>query len=254
MTTVYEQWARFYDLVHAQVTADIPFYLALAQELGGPILELGCGSGRTLFPLAEANFEVVGLDNSDAMLSRARKRLAGCPFRERVGLVRGEMGDFDLGRRFPLITVPFHAWMHLAGRQQQSAALHCIGRHLRPGGQLVIDVPAPATIVEAEHDGALVLEGMYSDPETGQTVLQFSSTRLDEKNQLLHVTWIYDQMGGDGVVKRVAAPMTLQYLYPHEAKLMLGDAGLRLKTLWGNYSRSPYSAGSEKLIVVAEKQ
>ena len=119
-TLAYDELADYYDLVHAQVTSDIPLYLSLARESGGPILELGCGSGRTLVPLAEAGFEIVGLDNSKAMLAWARERIRAGGLEESIDLVEGEMISFDLGRRFPLITVPFNAWMHLPGRQALS--------------------------------------------------------------------------------------------------------------------------------------
>jgi SAM-dependent methyltransferase len=253
MNQPYDQLAWLYDLVHANVRDDIPLYLALAAETGGPVLELGCGSGRTLVPLAEAGYEVVGLDNSEAMLERARTRLEASPAAGHARLVHADMSDFDLGVTFPLITVPFHTWMHLTTRQAQLAALACIRRHLRPGGRLVIHLPAPATIVEAEHDGALVLENNLNDPETGETVLQFSSTQLDEELQLYYVTWVYDRIAADGTVRRLVVPMTLHYLFPHQADLLLRRSGLDVVAMWGNYDRSPYTGESDHLIIVARQ-
>jgi SAM-dependent methyltransferase len=252
MIQQYDQLASLYDLIHAGVRDDIPLYLALAAETGGPVLELGCGSGRTLIPLAEAGYDVVGLDSSEAMLERAQTRLAGSPGVDHARLVHGDMTDFDLDATFSLITVPFHTWMHLTTRQAQLAALASIRHHLRPGGRLVIHLPAPATIVEAEHDGALVLENNLSDPETGETVLQFSSTQLDEELQLYYVTWIYDRITADGTVRRLVVPMTLHYLYPHQADLMLQRAGFDVVAMWGDYDRSAYTGESEHLIIVAE--
>lgn len=250
MSQLYDDLALYYDLAHADYTADLPFYLKLAQETGGPILELGCGSGRTIAPLLEASFEVVGLDNSQAMLELAARRLgeqANCT------LVLGDMTSFDLGRTFPLITSPFNTWLHLNSLEAQKAAFHRACQHLAPGGWLVIDIPAPATIVEAEHDGALTLEKIFAEPESGDKMLQFASTQLDSRNQLYYVTWIYDRIEANGVVKRKVAPMTLRYLLPKEARSLVRGAGLKLKALWGDYERSPYTAESEKLIIVAEK-
>ena len=252
MSTTYGELALFYDLIYADVTADIPFYLELAQETGGPVLELGCGSGRTAIPLAEAGFELLGLDNSPAMLDRARDRLEARSLSGSVELVQADMTDFNLGRMFSLITVPFNTWMHLDGQASQTAALGCIRRHLAPGGKLVIDVPAPATIVEAKHDRTLTLEGTFTDPVSGETLLQFSSTHLDRQQRVLHVTWIYDRIGEEGRVKRTVVPMALYCLFPHQVETLLMDAGLRLFALWGDYSRSPYSEASDNLIVVAE--
>ena len=252
MTDPYHHLAPLYDRIHAGVREDIPLYLALAAETGGPILELGCGTGRTLIPLAEAGYHVVGLDSSPAMLERARARLDRSPAAARARLVQGDMADFDLQAAFPLITVPFHTWLHLTTRPAQRAALASIRRHLQPAGRLVIHLPAPATIVEAEHDGALVLENTLTDPATGETVLQFSSTRLDEERQLYHVTWLYDRLAADGSVRRLVVPMTLHYLFPHQLELTLARAGLALVAVWGDFDRAPYTAESEHLIVVAQ--
>jgi SAM-dependent methyltransferase len=253
MTEHYDRLAPLYDLIHAEVRDDIPFYLELAAECGGPVLELGCGSGRTLVPLAEAGYEVVGLDSSAEMLNRARERLQGSPARDRVRLVQGDMTAFDLGMTFNLITVPFHTWLHLTTDQAQVDALRCIRRHLDLRGLLVIHLPAPATIVDAEHDGALVLEQTLTDPETGEMVLQFSSTRLDRHAQLYYVTWIYDRVGADGAVRRQVLPMTLHYLYFHQIDFWLGRIDFKVNEVWGDYDRAPYDDDSEHLIVVAAK-
>jgi hypothetical protein len=117
----------------------------------------------------------------------------------------------------------------------------------------VIHLPAPATIVEAEHDGALVLENRLTDPETGETVLQFSSTDLDEESQLYYITWIYDRIAADGTVRRLVVPMTLHYLFPHQADLLVQRSGLDVIALWGDYDRSPYTDASEHLIIVAAR-
>lgn len=247
----YDELAQYYNLVHDGFTADIAFYLALAREAGGPILELGCGTGRTLIPLVEAGFEVIGLDSSEAMLARARERAAAASLEDRATLMRGDMVGFDLGRRLSLVIVPFNTWMHLPDQEAQAAALHCIGRHLVPGGRLVIDLPAPGAIVDSEHDGALTLEGIRADPETGERVLRFASTRVDLESQVLYVTWIYDRVDSSGAVRRVVTPMELRYLYPHQAELLLEGAGLGLQAIWGDYVRSPYSSESERMIIVA---
>ncbi len=249
----YDQLAAYYDLIYADVKEDIPFYVALARETGGPVLELGCGSGRTLFPLAQAGFEVVGLDSSGAMLRKARERAAAEAWEGLVRLIEGEMTRFDLGRCFPLITVPFNTWLHLPHHGPQAAALGCIVQHLLPGGWFVMDLPAPATIVDAEHDGTMVLEGIFAGREPEERVLQFSSTQLDSKQQILQVTWIYDLVTADGNLKRTVVPMALHYLYPRQAQQLLEKAGLTVKATWGDYSRAPYTIDSGKLIILAEK-
>lgn len=248
----YDQLAPLYDLIYADVRDDIPFYVALATETGGPVLELGCGSGRTLLPLAQAGFDVVGLDSSEAMLHKAKERAADEMVRGAIELSRADMTRFDLKRRFPLITVPFNTWLHLPHHGPQAAAMGCISQHLRPGGWLVLDLPAPASIVDREHDGTMVLEGIFAGAKPQERVLQFSSTQLDSKQQILHVTWIYDLVGADGALRRTVLPMLLYYLFPRQVQQLLEEAHLKVKAMWGDYNRSPYTGDSEKLIILAE--
>jgi SAM-dependent methyltransferase len=252
MSQLYDRMAQYYDLVNVNVRADIPFYISLAEQAHGPILEIGCGSGRTLLPLAKAGFEVVGLDNSQAMLDRAHQQIDSHSLKN-VQLLLADMTGFELEARFGLVIIPFNTWLHLPDNQTRSAALQCIRQHMLPGGKLVIDTPGLESIVEVEHDGALTLEQSIVIPETGETVLQIASTRLDEKRQVLDVTWIYDRVGVYGSVHRTVVPMPLAYLYPQQIQQLLEENGLTLEAFWGNYERVPYQATSERLIIVAAR-
>lgn len=251
MEPLYDPLAQYYDIVHKSVTADIPFFVSLAREAGSPVLEIGCGTGRTLVHLAKAGIEAAGLDNSPAMLERAGRRLEELAPGKPVHLTQGEMTDFDLGRQFGLIIIPLNTWLHLPDTKSRSAALKCFHRHLLPGGRLVIDTPGLESIVDVEHDGALILEELFVMPDTGETLMQFASSRLDPEAQVLDVTWIYDRLRKDGTVHRTVAPMALSYLYPQQYEQLLERNGLALEAFWGNYERSAYTAASERLIVVA---
>jgi hypothetical protein len=99
----------------------------------------------------------------------------------------------------------------------------------------------------------MVLEGIFAGREPQERVLQFSSTQLDSKQQILHVTWIYDLVRADGDLKRTIVPMSLHYLFPRQAQQLLEEAGLEVKAMWGDYGRMPYAIDSEKLIILAEK-
>src|SRR5688572_23755792 len=101
--------AEFYDhVVPYAARADISFYVEAAAKSGGPVLELGCGTGRILIPTARSGIEIAGLELSVGMLEACRRRLQAEPpeVRGRVSLQRGDMRDFDLGRSFRLVTIP----------------------------------------------------------------------------------------------------------------------------------------------------
>src|SRR5262245_48031980 len=111
----YEQvQARYYDYTSTGLEGDLQFYVEEAQKAGSPALELGCGTGRILIPVAEAGVEIVGLDLSDDMLAIARRKVDALPeeVRGRIEIVRGDMRTFSLGRRFRLVIIPYRAFLH----------------------------------------------------------------------------------------------------------------------------------------------
>ncbi len=257
MTTIplYEKIAHYYDLTHAALKADIPFARALSLEAGGPVLELGCGSGRLLLPLARAGVPVTGVDNSPAMLQRARQKLVVEPptVRERVTLVEADMTDFDLPQRFALILLSYNTLMHLPpAKMKQTLRMAC--HHLLPAGRVYIDVANPLDLAQTPTDHLLTLERVFSDPETGDLVLQCASNLLDLERQKLQITWIYDATPpAGGAVQRLVTQVDFYYLYPHEMDLLLSETGLRLAALYGSYERTPFTEEGERMLVIAGK-
>ncbi len=254
---MYDQIARYYDLTHADLTEDIPVVLALAEEAGGPVLELGCGSGRLLLPLARAGYAVTGVDNSAAMLARARARLAAEPIgvQTRVRLVEADMTGFELADdgRFPLIIIPYNTFLHL-DTTQKMAALRQIKQYVRQDGRLFIDLINPFWIAATPDDDAPILENELTDPETGSTILQFAQNQLDEAAQTLSIIWTYEtpppKIGA--APQRITAKASYHYLFPHQIELLLRDAGFKLESLAGDYDRSPFDENSERLLITAK--
>ena len=138
-------FAEVYDAIYAG-REDTRFWRTMAAAAAGrPILELGCGTGRALLPVARDGHEVTGIDLSERMLDVCRAKLLREPaaVRERVRLLVADMTSFDLGRRFALVTVPFASFQHLLTVEQQLACLERCRAHLLPRGLLVLDLPNP---------------------------------------------------------------------------------------------------------------
>lgn len=250
---MYDVIARYYDLIHADLTADVGFVLALAGRQGGPVLELGCGTGRLLLPLARAGHQVTGVDNAPAMLAQARQRLASEPLvvQQRVSLVEGEMTAFELDGQFNLVVIAYNTLMHLES-QAMLATFKAIHRHLAPSGRLFLDLVNPLAVTATPDDRFLTLERTLNDPETGEVVLQLASSWVDQENQVLHITWLFDASPpAGGAVRRTVAQTRYHYLYSHELELLLVSAGLRLETLYGNYNQAPFEEESERLLALA---
>ena len=126
---------------HGSYSEDLPFWLDLAAQQKGPVLELGCGTGRVLLPLAQAGYRVVGLDNDLDML---RYLHAHCPagLRPPPAYYVGDIVSFRLGIQFALILLPCNTWSTLSANQR-ARALVCIHQHLLPGGLFAVSIPAP---------------------------------------------------------------------------------------------------------------
>lgn len=165
-----------------QITGDLAFYVDCAKHFGAPILELGVGTGRVAWALAEAGYDVLGLDLSQKMLDLAKAK--GEQFRpeirNRLDLSMADMTDFNIDRRFPLALVPFSAFQHLTESVQQRACLSTIHRHLTPGGRLVIDVFDPILDACVAGSSTPNPDREARDPATGDRLRRRSIERIND--------------------------------------------------------------------------
>lgn len=253
----YAACAEFYDSVDPyNQREDVAFYENLAREARGPILELGCGTGRVLLPSARAGYEITGLDASAAMLAVCRKNLAreGPGVQARVVLHSGDMRAFDLGRKFALITIPFRPFQHLETVTDQLACLACVRQHLAPGGRFVFDLFDPRLDALVDETRAT---GFGHEPEVtmpdGRKLKRWARVpHHDRPNQVLHCELIYDTVTPDGAEARVIDAFRMRYLFRFEAEHLLARAGFEVEALYCDYDKSPYGAKPEQeLIFVA---
>jgi SAM-dependent methyltransferase len=250
----YAPIARFYDLENAEFTEDLPFWADLAREQDGPILELGCGSGRVLLHLAREGFAVTGVDSSPAMLALARRRLAlQMAIAERIDLHQDDFTRLHLGKTYSLILLPFNTFAHMTDPADVRAAFKTFRAHLSSSGRVVLALPNPIPLYSEPPEG-LVLERIFRDESRNVTIQQFSSLRVDRAAQLGRILWIYDEIDSSGAVTRTSVPMTLRYFFPNELSSLLEQAGLRLLHLWGDYDRSPFTEDSPVLIAVGGRE
>jgi SAM-dependent methyltransferase len=249
---------EFYDHVALYLERpDVDFYVAAARAAAGPVLELGCGTGRVLIPTARAGVEITGLDLSAAMLERCREKLAGEPDEvcDRVKLVRASMTRFDLGREFSLITVPFRGFQHLLEVEDQLACLEAICKHLAPGGRMVVDFfqvnPAamydPAWNQEKEDSAETLLPDGRKVRRTVRIAAFYRARQVNDIEFVWYVTH------PDGRTERLVWQTPLRYFFRYEVEHLLARAGLRLAELRGDFAGSPLQDDSPDMIFMAEK-
>jgi SAM-dependent methyltransferase len=232
---------------------DLLFYESLARRCDGPLLELGCGTGRVALPLARAGFDVTGIDLSEAALAFARCK-AEREHMERLRLERADMRDFELGRRFELVFAGFGAFHHLLTPDDQLACLRCVERHLTPGGLFVCDL-RPLREDDWDEGASVPLLHDWTRPLPGsdQTVMKFRSIAIDRPRQLQRETHLYDIVSPNGALRRVTTTVDLRFSSRYEMEGLLREAGLELDRFYGDFDLSPYDDESELVITVARK-
>ena len=251
--------AELYDyVVPYRDRPDAAFFVEAAKESGGPVLEVGCGTGRVLIPTARAGIEIVGLDLSPHMLEVCRGRLKAEPkeVRSRVRLVQGDMRAFELSQTFKLVTLPFRPFQHLTTVEDQLACLGCIRRCLAEGGRLILDIfnPSLESLVRQNFGEEISEEPEFSMPDGRRVIRRHKIVSRDNYNQINYVELIYYVTHPDGRKERLVQAFPMRYLFKFEAEHLLVRAGFEVEQLYADYDKSPYgSKYPGELIFVAKK-
>lgn len=243
--------ARYYDAAYELALAsgaDQAFYVQLALEHGGPVLELGCGTGRVLLEVARRGIECVGLDSSQAMLARLGERAHGRP----PELCLGRMQAFDLSpRRFRLIYSAFRPFQHLYEVDDQLACLERVLAHLEPGGCFAFDVFNPKP--ESWGEPLVVERGDLRFELDGDEVLRYVSIRRNPVEQLAEAHMRFETRRHGHVVNNEIEVVYMRWFTRFELEHLLARAGFVRVSIYGDFDRSPVEQGSPELVVVAHK-
>lgn len=253
--SLYERLVDYYDWEHHDFQDDVPLYLGYAQSTGGPVLDAGCGTGRLLAPLAQAGYDIVGLDSSHEMLRVAATRAAARGVRGRIDAVEADMRDFELRREFGLAFVALGTFHHLPTTADQRSALARLARHIRAGGVLILDLinPTPEWLSAADEAVVHHLTRPFPRPDSQDVVSKLVVRSSSFESQLDRQIIYYDRISPDGTVSRSVSRMDLRYLFRYEAEILIAEAGLRIRDLFGGYDLERYDRTSDRMIFVAEK-
>jgi SAM-dependent methyltransferase len=253
----YDSFAEFYDhVLPYRERPDVAFFVSLAAEARGPVLEMGCGTGRVLLPCARAGATMVGVDISRGMLEVCRRKLATEPpeVRSRVRLVTGDMRRFHLESTFALITLPFRSFQHLEQVDEQLQALTLLRQHLAADGRLVLDIYNPSLPLLGDERwlSTPLVEPAVQLPDGRTIVRSLRLSARDYFNQTQEVEIAHDVAWPDGRRERHVDTTRLRYLFRFEAEHLLARAGFVVEALYADYDRRPYgSTYPGELIFVA---
>ena len=217
----YEEWT-------ADMTADVAFYVELAREADGPLVELAVGNGRVAIPVALATGrQVVGIDSSPAMLDQARQRAAAAGVD--LDLREGDMGDLTLDEPAALIYCPFRALLHLPTWADRRRTFERVATSLRPDGRFAWNAFA------FDHQVAAHLDGEHQDkpvPHTNRYAV--GDNRID-------------------IALDDGATSSLWWATKNEWLGLLDVAGLALEALYGGFARESFDDNSREYVFVARR-
>ncbi|MFD9573797.1 class I SAM-dependent methyltransferase [Streptomyces sp. NPDC059982] len=236
ITTAYsDALAEVYDDIYPGST-EIADYLSTIAAPGASVLELGVGTGRVALPLADAGFEVHGIDTSEGMLARlAEKDPEG-----RITPVLGDLARLDLGRTFDVVLAPFNVLCCAMAVDEQIALMHAVARHTAPGGHVVIETFDPSDY-HVQRKSAITTR-----PAGGRGVVIESLEVLPaSQNMLLNSTLFLD--GG----APVSSSTVMRYLWPSELDLLAAIARLELADRYSGWQEQPFDGGDSRKMCVS---
>ena len=241
---------ELYDLVLGHLDFDLAFWRAEARAANGPVLDVGCGTGRVLLALAAAGADVDGLDDSPAMIARLRAKAA-----EHGLAVRAEIADmrrFAMPRRYARALSAFNAFAHCDTTADQLAMLRCCREHLQPGGALVIHMSYPGPAYWAEADADPVLEIEIPGPGVGHTLQMWDTRAKDVVAQRQHSRIeIRELDAARAVVASHRFETAQRWVYRYELELLFAAAGYARWELFGGFAGEPLERPDQSIVARA---
>lgn len=237
---------------------DVAFYRTLAEDAGGPVLEIGCGTGRLAIPMARAGATVWGVDASPAMLARLTQRLAREPadVRARVILHHGDalalpMAGWRPGG-FPLVLLPFNLLMLQHGTGMVERLLAAAAAALAPGGRLALDVMNPLALSHAAERSGIPSPPL-TDPWTGAAYLKITLAESVDAEGVQRVHGWYEEPGPAGTVTLTDFAFRWRMIPYPLLESRLAGAGLVVERITGDFDGAPWRPDSRRIVVVARR-
>ncbi len=239
---------EIYDLENHEFEPDGSFFLSFAQKLGGPVLELGCGTGRVTIPLAQNGVDITGLDVVMAMIERAKQKAGALP----IQWIIADARSFQLERPFRLIFETGSVFQHILTRSDQEAFLAQVRKHLEKDGRFITTLmfPHPDMLTSVETEK----EWFTCENHAGQKIRVSGTEHYDPIRQVKLETayrrWVDDK--GQEILR--LAPLSLRYIFPQEMETLLYYNGFQVLERFGDWDSSPLTNTSRLVIFVCQKR
>lgn len=252
--------AELYDYEYRNRRDDVAFYRRLADACGGPILDLGAGSGRVAIALARDGHEVVALDSAPMMLRQLRSKVASLPVKvaERIAVVQGDLRAFAIpaavarrhGKRFPLAIAAFNVVEHLYTRGEVAACLAYVASHLAPDGRFAFDVQVPDLGWLTRDPTKRWAKTRFTHPVTKRPMVYSTNHDYDPVGQIATIRLFYDPADGRGRGRVVR--LSQRKFFPAELEALVAHAGFRVAERFGDFFGGPLDRRSQTQILICE--
>jgi SAM-dependent methyltransferase len=247
----WDEYARFYDWENARTIgrADVPFWRDLASRLGGPVLELGCGTGRVALPVGRAGVRIIGVDRSEGMLARARQRVRRARLTARISLLRADIRALPFVRPgpFSLVMAPYGILQSLVRESDLAATLDSVATVLKPGGAFAIDL-VPDLPAWQEYHRRIRLHGRRGPRGSHLTLIE--SVRQDRRSKLTIFDQEYVERRGPKSRHHRFSLMFRTLSVPEMVDRLEG-AGFRVTSVLGDYAGRPWDPRADVWVVLA---
>ncbi len=249
----YAVLSQFYDLEYSVFDADLDMYRQFAERARGPILELGCGTGRVLEAFDDIAYPIVGIDTSSAMLDIARERST-----DNITLAKRDMRACDADPQLPhrpynFVLSAINTFLHLPDVRSQIETLESVRRVTASGGIMLLDLFVPDPNYISKLDGQLTLEFQHRF-ENGDRLDKLVARTHDLATQLIETTVYFDVTSRDGSVRRLIDSYSTRYIHLYELEHLLSRTGWDLVSLFGNYDLEPFTSESDRILALATPQ
>lgn len=236
---------RLYDTLFDDFTGDIPFYQALAEKYGDPILELMCGTGRLTIPLAKKGLKITGLDISPEMLAVARQKTEESDLS--LNWIEADGRDFSLEEKFNFIFIPFNSFLAMTNQRDMESCLANVRDHMNHDGCFAIDIFNPdMKILMRRREDRFPVNTVPNPDGEGRVVIT-ESTFYDAAEQIINIRWYYKF---EDTGKEITKDFCLRILFPREVDNLLRYSGFVVEDKFGDYDFSPFTASSAKQLIV----
>ncbi|MFC1477198.1 class I SAM-dependent methyltransferase [candidate division KSB1 bacterium] len=254
MMTEYDGLAEFYDAEWRNLTQDIPFLREEAAKTGGPILELACGSGRIMLPLARDGHEVWGIDNSRKMIDILSKKAEEEPaLAQLMHFSLQDMRTFTFDMQFKLIIIPFNSFLLMTDRPDFDICLQNCRKHLTDDGVFIVDIFSPNFELCAIREPKMQFLQHFLNPETERVVVQWEFAKRDMGKQLIDIDFLYEEYQPDGTVKQNTRSISMSIVFRYEMQYLLEKHGFAVQSVIGDYDRTEFTSGSPQMIYICHK-